>query len=154
MLSPPSSSANAPHSGTVANTLSIAYAGVAMSANATAIHVFQCLRMSPFLSELVRAVRAKRQDVLNKKLVVGDAGVRLAAERRGHDIACSVRQLARTIDGACIEIRQSRTPARARADVAAGVNECAPRACAIVVAWTTGKCVAVADLCAEFEERV
>src|SRR5205807_10529259 len=69
-LSPPSSCAIAPHSGSQLKTFSAAPAGHASTAVANARsnsrRVFMCVALEP-----VRAVRAEAHDVLEKDLVVG-----------------------------------------------------------------------------------
>src|SRR5467141_4715227 len=85
-LSPPSSCASAPHSGSQAKTFSAAPAGHASTAVPNARsnlrRVFMCIA-----SELVRAVRAQAHDVLEKELVVGLVEPRVIARELQPDAA-------------------------------------------------------------------
>src|SRR6185312_12252588 len=56
--------------------------------------------------------------------------------------------------GTRVDVRQSRAPAMARANVAAGVHEHIRCADTVAIAHTAREAVAVADLCAELEELV
>src|SRR6267143_845001 len=85
-LSPPSSCASAPHSGSQAKTFSAAPAGHASiaipNARSNLRRVFMCTA-----SELVRAVRAQAHDVLEKELVVGLVEPRVVARELQPDAA-------------------------------------------------------------------
>src|SRR6266403_1511459 len=85
-LSPPSSCASAPHSGSQAKTFSAAPAGHASmavpNARSNLRRVFMCIA-----SELVRAVRAQAHDVLEKELVVGLVEARVIARELQPDAA-------------------------------------------------------------------
>src|SRR6266850_3917522 len=85
-LSPPSSCASAPHSGSQAKTFSAAAAGHASGTAPNAARnlrrVFMCIA-----SELVRAVRAQTHDVLEKELVVGLVEPRVVARELQPDAA-------------------------------------------------------------------
>src|SRR5258705_12142250 len=75
-LSPPSSCARAPHSGSQTKTLSAAAAGSPANAEASAITNFRNVFMF-VTSEFVGAVRTQTHDVLEKDLLVGHVGTRL-----------------------------------------------------------------------------
>src|SRR5205807_8073698 len=79
-LSPPSSCASAPHSGSHAKTLSAAVAG---SATTTALNATTNLRIVfMFVTlEFVGAVRAEAHDVLEEYLLVGHVGARLVLRK-------------------------------------------------------------------------
>src|SRR6266513_3466554 len=85
-LSPPSSCASAPHSGSQVKTFSAAPAGHASIAVANARsnlrRVFMWIALEP-----VRAVRAEAHDVLEKELVVGLAQARVVARELQPDAA-------------------------------------------------------------------
>src|SRR6267142_562376 len=85
-LSPPSSCASAPHSGSQTNTFSAAPAGHASmavpNARSNLRRVFMCIA-----SELVRAVRAQTHDVLEKELVVRLVEPRVVARELQPDAA-------------------------------------------------------------------
>src|SRR5713101_3374762 len=85
-LSPPSSCARAPHSGSQANTLSAAVAG---SATTTELNATTNLRIVFMFvtSEFVGAVRAQTHDVLEKHLMVGRVAARLVARGLQADAA-------------------------------------------------------------------
>src|SRR5882672_466335 len=75
-LSPPSSWASAPHSGSQAKMLSAAAAGSPMDARLSAVASFRTIFMFAPL-EFVGAVRAQTHDVLEEYLVVGRIRARL-----------------------------------------------------------------------------
>src|SRR2546428_11440119 len=79
-LSPPSSCARAPHSGSQANTLSAAVAGRAMTTELNATTNLRIVFMFVTL-EFVGAVRAQTHDVLEKYLMVGRVAAGLVARR-------------------------------------------------------------------------
>src|SRR6267143_3679858 len=119
-LSPPSSCASAPHSGSQAKTFSAAPAGHASiavpNARSNLRRVFMCIA-----SELVRAMRAQAHDVLEKELVVGLVEPRVVARELQPDAA----ELARIpVDHRCVALRavglQDREIRRAQR---AGVDE-------------------------------
>ena len=74
-LSPASSFASAPHSGSHANMLSAAGAGCTHSGSGSSMQqsIHDVLLSIAMASELVRAVRAEAVDVLQEDLVVGGA---------------------------------------------------------------------------------
>src|SRR5579863_2710851 len=77
-LSPPSSPASAPHSGSQANTFSAASAGTDSADSAIARKIRDACFMV-VSSELVRAVRAHAHDVLDENLAVGQPHARVIA---------------------------------------------------------------------------
>src|SRR6266404_1936799 len=85
-LSPPSSCASAPHSGSQAKTFSAAAAGHASIAVPNARSNLRRVFMG-IASELVRAMRAQAHDVLEKELVVGLVEPRVVARELQADAA-------------------------------------------------------------------
>src|SRR5882762_9651645 len=85
-LSPPSSCASAPHSGSQAKTFSAAPAGHASmavpNARSNLRRFFMCIALEP-----VRAMRAEAHDVLEKELVVGLVEPRVVARELQPDAA-------------------------------------------------------------------
>src|SRR2546425_8155463 len=85
-LSPPSSCATAPHSGSQAKTLSAAAAGSATTAEPNATTNLRIVFMFVTL-EFVGAVRAQTHDVLEKYLMVGRVAAGLVARGLQADTA-------------------------------------------------------------------